>query len=152
MIIRTADVEKDEAQLLFMARDFISRMDNTEYLPDDDVFEKYAKMLVASDTVEIVVAEERGVVVAGLGIALSPFLWNPEMLQGEELFWWAAPDAPRTAAIRVFKETINRIKRSPFRGRTIACFKRLTSSPKSVASLYERMGLREVETNYVGVF
>jgi hypothetical protein len=152
MIIRLADVRNEAEQVLMMARDFISRLDNGDFLPEEKSFEQYVIEVLSLDHVEVIVAEHDGKIVAGMGMAFGPFFWNPGMIQAEELFWWASPDAPKTAAIRVLKEMLRRAIDTPFEGKTVVAFKKLTSSPEGVGALYERMGLKEAETNYVGVF
>lgn len=153
MIIRLADVRNESEQIIVGVRDFISRMDFTDYIPEDrEWFEKYIIEVLSSDTIEVVVAEDNGIIVAGLGMAYGPMLWNPGLVQAEELFWWAAEDAPPTAALRVLRNIMDRVKDGSNSGRTFVSFKRLTSSPEGVGRVYEKMGLREVETNYVGVF
>ena len=150
MEIRLADVRNESEQILVGVRDFISRMDFTEFLPDDNAwFEAYVIELLASKNMEIIVAEHEDRIVAGIGMAYAPLLWNPGVLQAEEIFWWTSPDAPAYAAVKVLREAH---ARAAGKGeKTFVSFKSLTSSPVSVGKLYLKMGLREVETSYVGV-
>lgn len=148
MIARMADVEKDRDHLIAGVRDFVSRMDFTAFMPDsDEGFEDSVLTVLSMDFVETYVVEYNGVIVSGIGIAYVPFLWNMKMIQADELFWWAAPDAPKTAALRVLRFAHDNVKKLA----EIATFKALTSSPDGVARIYKKMGLRPVETNFMGV-
>ena len=149
MIIRLADVKNEADQILAGAKDFISRMDYTEFLPDPDILDEYLVNLLSSTGLEVIVAEEGGRIVAGIGMAYGPLLWNPAIIQAEEIFWWASSDASPTAAVRVVKYALNRAKEDDIQ--ILVSFKSLTSSPQSVGRFYENMGLRQVETSYVGV-
>lgn len=149
MEIRLADVRNEKEQILVGVRDFVSRMDFAEFLPDDkEWFEAYVIELLSSPNIEVIVAEHDERIVAGIGMAYSPLLWNPGVLQAEELFWWAAQDAPQTAAIRVLHAA--RARAAGKDEKTFVAFKALTSSPESVRRIYTKMGLREVETSYIG--
>jgi len=149
VIIRISDPYKDANALVEAAKDFVSRMDYKECFPEDptDFIDALSRIILA-DYVETYVAEHDGVVVATIGMAFLPHMWNPKMLHAEELFWWAAKDAPKTAAMRLLKFTRNRAKE---KGATIMTFKKLTSSPAGVGNVYERMGMREIETAYSGL-
>ena len=152
MIIRLAEPRKEAAQVLRGVRDFISRMDFVDFLPDStEDFEDYVIELLASEAVDVIVAEHEGELVAGLGLLYGPLLWNPKVLQVDEVFWWAAPGAPLTAAIRVLKHAMALVDHLEYDGKKLMSFKSLTSSPASVSALYGRLGMREVETSYMRV-
>ena len=149
MIIRLADVKNETEQILAGMRNFISRMDYTEIFPiDAGWYKEYIIELLSKPEIEVTVADDDGELVAGIGMAFSPVLWNPTMIQAEEIFWWASPNAPPTAAIRVIKAAMASVKSDTD---TMIVFKSMTSSPDSVGRIYGRLGLREVETCYVGV-
>lgn len=151
MIIRYAQPVTDREQLLKGVRDFISRMDFTPFLPEDDAeFDEHILTLMSRENFDVIVADDEGELVAGIGIVYSQLLWNPGVLHAEEVFWWAAQDAPQTAAARVLKAALGMIKEIEHPRRLVS-FKALTTSPESVQRLYGKMGLREVETSYMGV-
>jgi hypothetical protein len=153
MITRLVDVEKDADKVLAGFKDFVSRMDFTEYLPvGEEWWDEYIIKILSVPEIEVIAADDDGRLVAGIGISYTQFLWNPGLVHADELFWWAAEDAPPTAAIRVFKHAMKSIKDAERKDKVFTSFKALTSSPDSVKSLYKRMGLREIETNFVGVF
>lgn len=149
MIIRISDPYKDAHALVEAAKDFVSRMDVTDCFPKDphDFIDALSRILLA-DYVDVIVAEHEGEIVGTIGMAYVPHVWNPELLHAEELFWWAAQDAPKTTGMRLLKFVKQHSKE---RGANVITFRKLTSSPEKVAKVYERMGLREIETVYSGL-
>ena len=149
MIIRIADPLEDAFQLLQGAYDFISRMDFVDWFPEtDEKFHESFGGTLMSDAVETVVAEHEGKIVGMIVMAYVPVLWNMDLLNAEELLWWGAKDAPKTAGLRLLKFVKNRAKE---KGADMITFRKLTSSPPGVGTVYERMGLREIETTYTGL-
>lgn len=151
MIVRPADIEKDQAAILEGAWDFASRLDHAEFLPArSDAFEAGVMRVIGLDCVEVTVAEHDGAIVGGLGVAYTPYLWNPVLTHADELFWWTAATAPTTTALRLIRTVLDRArKKAP--GQVIGTFKMLTSSPPKIAGVYERLGLRKTETAFMGV-
>jgi len=147
MIIRTADMEKDALAIVDGAKDFFSRMEYTEFLPETDekLIEAIARVM-SFPGIEVIVAEHEGSVVGGLGMMYGPHLWNPNIEAGDEIFFWTSRSAPKTTALRLLREVKARA------GDRIVTFKALMTSPKKVCQVYERMGLRPVESSYMGVF
>jgi hypothetical protein len=154
MIVRLADPQADQEQILIGLRDFVSRMEFTDFLPPDHLFEPFVVQLLSNPAIETSVVEHEGRLVAGLGLAYIPFVWNPQLTQADEMFFWAAPDAPTAAAMKVLRFSLSRIReRAAVTGENImASFRKLTSSPQALSRVYGRMGLREVETTYIGHF
>ena len=151
MIIRFADVDADAPQIIEGVWDFIARMDFKTYLPDrEEDFEEWFLTILKSDPVDTLVAEKNGDVVAGLGLAFTPFLWNPAIVHADELFWWASPKAPPTAALALLRFALDWSRQVGGKRKVMATFKSLTSSPEAVGRIYERHGLRETETAYMG--
>ena len=149
MKIRPIDIERDLEQTLAGMKDFISRMDYREFLPiNNDSLISSLRRLLDLQVVTIMVAdhEEKGIV-GGIGMLYSPCVWNQDIIVGEELFWWVSKEAPKTTALRLLREV-------RLQARAIGCefvtFKSLTSSPKGVDKLYRKMGLRPIETSYMG--
>ena len=94
--------------------------------------------------------ERKDKIIAGLGVAYVPFLWNPAVLQADELFWWGSA-TQTTAAMRVLRFTLERMRERAGDRQAMAVFHKLTSSPASVAAIYRRLGLREVQTSDMGI-
>lgn len=151
MITRLANVETDAPEIMLGVYDFIGRMDFTDCLPEGlEGIEDTVLALVDSDVVEVAVVEDEDKIIAGLGVAYVPFLWNPAVLQADELFWWGSA-TQTTAAMRVLRFTLERMRERAGDRQAMAVFHKLTSSPASVAAIYRRLGLREVQTSYMGI-
>ena len=152
MIIRLADPVSEADQMIPAIKDFLGRMPYVEVIPHNETwFDDYVLELLSSDNIEVIVAEEDEEIVAGIGLLYGSMLWNPGMIQVEELFWWASPSAPARAAYSVIKEAVSRIQDEQRVGKVFVNFKTLTTSPDSVAKIYKRLGLIAVETSFVGV-
>lgn len=149
MKIRIADPLEDALEILEAAQDFVSRMDYVDCFPKDPI--KFAEALsnvVMAEYVEIAVAEHEGKIVGMLVMAYLPHVWNHDLLHAEEVMWWAAEDAPKTTGMRLLKFIKRRAKE---KGADVLTFTKLTSSPEKVGAVYERLGLREIETSYTGL-
>jgi hypothetical protein len=147
MIVRPANLESDHQDIIAGAKDFISRMDYTDFLPNEEKLIFVINRMLSIPGVEVTVAEHDGRIVGGVGMFYGPHIWNPDIISAEEIFLWAAKDAPRSAAFRLFRTVIKRIKE---RGGALATFKKLTSSPEGLESVYIRIGLRPTETSFMG--
>ncbi len=147
--IRAVDLSSDLPMVIDGMRDFISRMDYHEFLPDtyEDLVEAFTR-LVDLDCTEILVAEYDGCIVGGIGMAYVPCLWNRRISNAENLIWWVAKDAPPSTALRLLRRArANAVAR----GCKFIVFKSLTSSAKSMDKVFRRMELRPIETSYMGV-
>lgn len=147
MIIRPANLEFDHQDIIAGAKDFISRMDYTNFLPKTE--EKLIfviNRILSLPGVEVTLAENNGAVVGGVGIFYGQHIWNPDILLADELFLWASKDAPKSTALRLLRSVMKDIKT---RG-ALPAFKKLTSSPKGLESVYLLMGFRPVETLFMG--
>lgn len=146
--IRLADVKADAAAIMDGAIDFRERVAFRELLPaDDDDFTRAIGRIVTLDGIEILLAESGGRVVGCLGILYAPYIWNPNRLSAEELFWWTARDAPLRTAWRLFTTTMARIDER----QAIPVFRALTNSPAGVARLYEKSGMEPTETVFMRI-
>ena len=149
MIIRVSDPVTDALEIMDGVRDFISRMDFTDCLPEDDAgIIDVVGNIVALEDVEVLVAEHEGKIVGILMMIYFPHLWNPKLINAEELLWWGSKDAPKTTGLRMLRFAKKRAKE---KGAYFMTFTKLTCSPKNLGRVYERMGMREIETSYVGL-
>ena len=80
-------------------------------------------------------------------ILYAPFLWNPSITVGDELFWWTDRNAPFRTGIYLFDEAMKQIKEKG----AIPMFRSMETSPKGVERLYHRRGLRRIETTHIGI-
>lgn len=149
MKIRNIELPQDEEQVLLGMRDFISRMDYTEFLPEDDqeLLNSLNRML-SLDCVSVYVVEDGSSIVGGIGMVYAPSLWDFNAINAEELFWWSSPTAPPTATLRLLRHVVVEAKK---KGCKLFTFKALTTSPASIDKVYRRMGLVPIETAYMGV-
>ena len=152
MITRLADLATDEAAIRAGAVDFADRCGFRYILmqgmTDQEIGDRAMEVL-ASPAVTAIVAEHEGAVVAGIAVAMVPSMWNQGLLLVEELFFWAAKDAPNTAALRVLRDATARTKNLTVTSAVL--FKAMASSPAKLRDVYRGMGLVELETAFVGV-
>lgn len=149
IIIRPANLEVDAQPIIDGAKDFISRMDYTDFLPKTEKgLSSAIERLLSFPCVEVTLAEHAGRIVGGLGMFYGPHMWNTDIISAEEIFWWASKDAPRSTALRLLRSVMRDVKE---RG-ALATFKTLTSSPEKVGLVYRKIGLRPVETTFMGAF
>ena len=146
--IRAIDLSSDLSMVIGGMQDFISRMDYHEFLPDTygDLVEGLTR-LVKLDCTEILVAEYEGYIVGGIGMVYAPCMWNLKVSTAEELFWWVSKDAPLSTALRLLRHVSSN---AAAKGCKFVVFKSLTSSPETLDKVYRRMGLRPIETSYMG--
>ncbi len=148
IIIRKADFNTDALAIVDGARDFASRTGLASLFPEtEQEFDDAIGRIMVLDGLEILVAVDNGTIVGGIGILFVPYLWNPARLVGDELFWWTVKDAPFRAGRLLIDEAMKRITER----KAIPMFRSLETSPKGVEKLYQRMGLRRVETAFAGV-
>lgn len=149
MIVRLADPERDALAIMDGARDFVARMEFTDAIPESDegLIEAVAR-IVTLDGVEIAVAEHMERIVGGMGMFYTPYIWNPHILSGIELFWWTAIGSPHTTALALLRFVQ---KRMTERGVRLKEFGVLNSSPEGVTRIYAKMGLRKVQEQWAGV-
>ena len=147
--IRAIDLNSDLPMVIDGMKDFISRMDYHEFLPDnyEDIVEGFTR-LVDLDCTDILVAEYKGSIIGGIGMVYAPCMWNLKVLTAEELFWWVAKDAPLSTALRLLRHVKSN---AVDKGCKLISFSSLTSSPDALDKVYKRMGLRPTHTTYMGV-
>lgn len=149
MHVRPADIDTDALAIMEGAKDFISRIDFGDWTPTDDA-ELAAAIghILALDGVEVAVAVEDEAIVGALGVIYAPYIWNRTLTMAEELFFWTAPDAPVTAALRLLRFMRRRATEKRV---AIVSFKALNTSPANLERVYRALGLRPVEATYMGV-
>ncbi|KKL48084.1 hypothetical protein LCGC14_2329060, partial [marine sediment metagenome] len=147
--IRAVDLSSDLPMVIEGMRDFIARMDYHEFLPDtyEEIVEGLTR-LVSLDPIEMLVAEYEGSIVGGIGMVYSPCIWNLKVSIAEEMFWWVSKDAPSSTALRLLRRVSSN---AVAKGCKFIVFKSLSSSPETLDKVYRRMGLRLVETSYMGI-
>jgi hypothetical protein len=147
VIVRLADLQKDGPEILRGARDFISRMPSIEGLPENDNELSDAIAYLVAIGLEIIVVEHEGRIVAGLGSIYAPFVWNRKHLNASEMFMWGdgqAPPMALRALLRFYQ------KRKQERGVRLQDMSQLSTSPNNIEKLYRAMGLKPVQTLWMG--
>lgn len=132
------------------ARMFAATVNAADILPalDSPEFDAAVTRMVLLRGTSVILAEQNGDVVGGLGVLIAPYLWNPGKLSLEELFWWVRPGASPYAGGLLFRDALRRAKRA---GVTIVSFGKLDTSPEGVDRVYRKAGLRPIQSTYVGV-
>lgn len=146
--VRPADKHADLHVILEGAYLFAHEAGMLPYLPDTpEGFGAAIGRILFLPAVEVLLAFEGDACVGGVGLNFSPFLWNPALLVGEELFLWVLPDAPKAAAFRLIRAAQQRMKE---RGVTKQVWASLPTSPKAISAVYQKMGLRLMQSTFIG--
>lgn len=151
--LRVADSKADALEIMLGARDCIRRHKAHEgvlnlgsLFPDDDkVLVKAIVRLLSFSGLEVLIAEHKGRVVGATGVLYMPYMWNPDLLTGDKIFWWTEEDAPFRTAMILANETMNRIEAR----NAVPIFRALKTDPKGVERLYQKMSMTPVETVYM---
>lgn len=144
MKIRLADFNRDALALVEGARDFASRINFASLLPEGEEFIQAIARVMTIEGLEIWVAEHEDEIVGGIGILYAPYLWNPKRLVADELFWWCHENAPPLTGWRLIDQVMATVDK---RG-AIPMFSALETSPTSVSKIYQRFGLKPIETKF----
>lgn len=78
--VRLADLQRDGPAILRGARDFVSRMDWHEGIPQTDGEIAAALAGLAAVGLEVMVAEHDGTIIGGIGVIYGPYPWRPALL------------------------------------------------------------------------
>ena len=146
ILIRKADMKEDALAIIDGAKDFASRVAFRDLFPKDhDAFVDAISRIMLLEGMELLVAEYDGEIVGGIGILYAPFTWNPARLAADELFWWAASNAPFRTAKLLIDEAWKRICDRD----AIPMFHIMATSPQGVDRAYRKLGLEPMETTYM---
>lgn len=132
------------------ARRFAKEADMADVLPplDSELFRDVIIGMCNLPGSTIILAKEGGRVTGGIGILVTPYLWNPAKLAVHDLFWWAEDYASRGVGLALIEEAM---RIADEQGATIRSFGALVSSRPGVARVYRKYGMRPVQVQYVGV-
>jgi len=151
--IRLADFKADALIIMEGARDCVRRhkehqgdLNIGSIFPDDDkVLIAALDKIVSFDGLEVLIAEDEKRVVGGIGVLYIPYLWNPELLSADQLFWWAVEDAPFRTEKILFDEAMRRIEER----NAMPIIRVLKTSPKGLEKLCQKVSMVPVETMYM---
>jgi len=146
MIIRSATI-MDALALMEGAKDFAKFTGLPIFPEKNEDFISAVSRIVTHDAVDVILAEHEGAVIGGIGIIYGQSLWNPAIIMGEEIFWWAFPKAPMKTGKRLYDEAIRRIEEK----NAIPYFKSLPNSPDSVEKLYIRDGFVPIDRGWIKI-
>lgn len=149
-MLTVADKDRDWAAILEGARAFARTVPFRDLLPriDGRIFAEAVRRTVGLDACRVLLmVDEAGRLQGGLGYLLLPYLWNPALLYAEEIFWWAAPDAPATAGARLILAYRSAARRE---GAKIWAASALSSSPAGVRKVYESLGMVAAQVSFIG--
>ena len=140
MIIRPANFDTDALAITEGARDFASRSIVKPVLGDD--FVNIVSKIVTLPDMEILLAEYDGRPVGGIAVLYVPYLWNPDVLTAEQVFWWTIEGAPFGTG----RDLINEIMKNIDKKGAKPMFRSLISNRKGFENIYRRHGMEPVET------
>lgn len=149
VLIRQADPLADFERVMSGARAFVDLVGRPDVLPatDSPALAQAIRNLLSLPAVAVLLAEEGGRLVGGIGLLICPSIWDASRITCEELFWWCADDAPPAAAMRLLRAAKDCGKAA---GASIFTFHRLETSPAGVDAAYRRMGAAPVQVTYMG--
>lgn len=150
LAIRLADPAEDFAKVLHGADDFARLADRPELFPAPGSAEmaEVVRKLMAIPGFAVLLAEDDGRLAGGLGYWVGPYLMRAARLEFQEIFWWAAEDAPPRAALLLLREGLRRGRDA---GATVITLHRLLTSPVGVDVAYRRLGATPIQVTYMGV-
>lgn len=148
MEIRIADAVRDRSAIVECALKFSCQTDLQEILPKTQAgMDQALERVIELDGFNAVLAINDGKIVGGLGLLFSPFVWNPELLACEEVFLWCRDDAPPSTLLRLLRFAGGLAEEN---GADICIFSSLSTSPPSLARLYQRLGLHPFQASFIG--
>jgi hypothetical protein len=152
MYTRYADLNTDRSDLIEIYWDFIEFMGDCTWLPNSVAdAEAHFLSLLNMPGVDTIVCEESEKVTAAISTLTSPFVFNPEIIHVEEIFWWAAHDADPRAAMLVMRAAMNWAETLKDKNEVMVTMKRLEKSPRGVRRVYDRFDLSHIETSHSGM-
>lgn len=147
---RVADKVLDRDLIVDGARIFAAETDFLEILPPlhSPAFGAAVMRIIDLPQATVLLAEDDDGLAGGIGLLVVPYLWNPDILAADELFWWCRPTAPPRTALHLLRAA---------RAFAIAAsakvltFGALSNSPPGVARAYRCFGMRPVQTSYLAM-
>jgi hypothetical protein len=124
-----------------------------DILPDIETIEGRLNLDAAIDAlmktgfVSIFLAYDGDKCVGGTGVMIAPYPFDATRKSADELFWWAARDAPARAGMALLYRMRRHIKEC---GASFAVMHHLPESPGAVPKIYQRMGLKLLQHTYAG--
>ena len=146
--IRLANFDTDALEIVNGAREFSQSISLSSWFRSGDEFVQDISKIMTMENIDILVAEHNGKIVGGVGIVYVPFIWNQSILVGDEVFWWAYPQAPFRTGRALFDFAIKLVEKEKG-ARPV--FRSLDTSPEHIGKFYERQGLTKFESAYTRI-
>ena len=147
MIVREMQGEQDLVEIAQGIIQWARSQARQDLFPASDLgIVRALERLLALPGIVVLVTEHEERVVAFFGLIFTPFVWNLNRLVGEQVFWWAAPDAPYRAAHALFEAALLECEMRE----AVPVFKAPVEGGPGLARLFTRRGLRKTETVYIG--
>lgn len=147
--IRPADPVADFVTVVRGAGAFAGLVNRPDIFPEPGTpeMEGVVRKLMAVPGFTVLLAEEDGRLVGGIGFWIGDFLMHVGKTECQELFWWCAADAPASAGMRLLRAA----KRfGQEKGATVFVFHRLMTSPPGVDSAYRHLGAEPIQITHMG--
>lgn len=141
---------KHMPDLLRMARDFYEASGYVEIgIPYNEKGHKaHAERVLNNGLVVVATLEETGEAVGMMGLLLTPFHLNPDVLLAAEVAWWIDPPHRRSSIGRAMHSYAKDYARS--RGATFESMGVLGTSPDGLDAFLRSEGLVPLEHAYIG--
>jgi hypothetical protein len=134
-----ADKDADMEDVLDIAAAFWDNLDL------DHVFDfESVAATIRMEQVAVWLAEDLDLVVGGVGVLITPWLWNHRVMYMEELFLWAYDYAPKTTALRLMRHVMRIADDSMGR----VTFHAMRTSPDKLENVYGRFGLKPEQRSF----
>lgn len=138
-------------ELLRMGRDFYAASGYEDIgIPYNEKSQKaHAEQVLRDGLVVLATVEETEEVVGMMGILLTPFHLNTDVLLAAEVVWWIAPEHRRSALGAGMKAYAKDYAKS--RGATFESMSVLGTSPEGLDAFLRGQGMVPIEQAYLGV-
>lgn len=147
MLIREADLKKDALAIMDGARDFRKRVDFGSLFPQsDEAFIEAVSRIITLESVDILVAESKGIIVGGIGILFAPCLWDTKKLVGDVLFLCTLKNAPFRTAWLLIDQAMKRIHE-----KGAIPMIRAPEKNRGMRKSLSRIGLKPIETLFMDI-
>lgn len=150
IMLRKAHSLHDFDIVLFGAGEFAKLVNRPDLFPEpgSPQMRELVEKLFWTPGFAVLLYEHGGELAGGIGFWIGPFLMNVGKIEWQEIFWWAAPGAPASVAMRLLFAAKNIGKEA---GATIFTAHSLLSSPAGVDKAYRTLGLTPLQTTYMGI-
>lgn len=133
---------------------FAEHAGRSDILPDVSTEEGRNNLNLAIDRlldlpgVVIFLSYHEGRCVGGVGILVTPYIFDYSRMMADELAWWSHDGAPSSTGVGLLLAVRDHIKNENV---AFATFHSLMNSPAAIPKIYQRLGLTQLQSTYAGV-